>query len=68
MQLASIDLTLDDFIDTTAGEHIDVTDGQSFILAAGQTVIVTTKEWVEFPQDYIGRVGAMASLCAAAAS
>ncbi len=62
VQLASIDLTLDDFIDTTAGEHIDVTAGQSFILAAGQTVIVTTKEWVEFPQDHIGRVGAMASL------
>lgn len=62
VQLASIDLTLDDFIDTTAGEHIDVTAGQSFNLAAGQTVIVTTKEWVEFPQDHIGRVGAMASL------
>ena len=62
VQLASIDLTLDDFIDTTAGEHVDVTAGQSYILAAGQTVIVTTKEWLEFPQDYIGRVGAMASL------
>ena len=39
-----------------------MTDGQSFMLAAGQTVIVTTKEWVKFPQDHIGRVGAMASL------
>ena len=62
VQLASIDLSLNDFIDTMTGEHIDVTDGQSFVLRPGQTVIVTTKEWVRFPQDYIGRVGAMTSL------
>src|SRR5665647_303312 len=62
VQLASIDLTLDEFIITTDGETLDITDGQSFILKGGRTVNVSTKEWVEFPQDYIGRVGAMTSL------
>lgn len=62
VQLASIDLTLDEFIITTDGETLDITDGQSFILKGGRTVNVSTKEWVDFPQDYIGRVGAMTSL------
>lgn len=62
VQLASIDLTLDEFIITTDGETVDITDGQSFILKGGRTVNVSTKEWVEFPQDYIGRVGAMTHL------
>ena len=60
--MASIDLTLDDFVITTEGEKVDITEGQSFILKGGRTVNVSTKEWVEFPQDYIGRVGAMTSL------
>lgn len=62
VQLASLDLTLDDFVLTTDGEKIDISDGQSFVLRGGHTVSVSTKEWVEFPQDYVGRVGAMASL------
>lgn len=62
VQLASIDLTLDDFIITTDGEKVDITDGQEFVLKAGRTVNVSTKEWVDFPQDYIGRVGAMTGL------
>lgn len=62
VQLASIDLTLDEFIITTDGETLDITDGQSFVLKGGRTVNVSTKEWVEFPQDYIGRVGAMTGL------
>jgi dCTP deaminase len=62
VQLASIDLTLDDFIITTEGEEVDITEGQSFVLKAGRTVNVSTKEWVDFPQDYIGRVGAMTRL------
>lgn len=65
VQLASLDLTLDDFVLTSDGEKIDISDGQSFVLRDGHTVGVSTKEWVEFPQDYVGRVGAMASLARA---
>jgi dCTP deaminase len=60
IQLASIDLTVDEFIITTDGEKVDITDGQSFMLKQGRTICVGTKEWVEFPYDYIGRVGGMA--------
>lgn len=62
VQMASIDLTLDDFVITGEGDKVDISDGQSFVLKGGRAVNVSTKEWVEFPQDYIGRVGAMASL------
>jgi dCTP deaminase len=61
VQMASIDLTLDDFVITGDGEEVDVSD-QGYVLKGGRAVNVSTKEWVEFPQDYIGRVGAMASL------
>jgi deoxycytidine triphosphate deaminase/addiction module HigA family antidote len=61
VQRASIDLTLDDFIITAEGQRFDVTSSkdQCFHLQSGQTVNVKTREWVEFPLDYIGRVGAM---------
>lgn len=59
VQLASIDLTLDEFIISTDGEKLDITDGQSFSLKGARTVNVSTKEWVQFPCDYVGRVGAM---------
>jgi dCTP deaminase len=59
VQRASIDLTLDDFIITAAGRRVDISEGQSFPLQSGETVNVKTREWVEFPLDYIGRVGAM---------
>jgi deoxycytidine triphosphate deaminase len=62
VQLASIDLTLDDFVITTEGEKLDISDGHSFILKGGRTVNVGTRESIEFPRDYIGRVGAMTSL------
>jgi deoxycytidine triphosphate deaminase/addiction module HigA family antidote len=62
VQLASLDLTLDDFIITTEGEEIDISEGHSFILEGGQTVNVRTREWIEFPLDYVGRVGAMTQL------
>jgi deoxycytidine triphosphate deaminase/addiction module HigA family antidote len=62
VQLASIDLTLDDFIVTADGDEIDVSGGQSFFLETGRSVNVSTREWVELPQDYIGRAGALASL------
>lgn len=65
VQMASIDLTLDDFVLTAEGEKIDISESESFVLRGGRTVSVSTKEWVEFPQDYIGRVGAMAALARA---
>lgn len=65
VQMASIDLTLDDFVLSTEGEKVDISDGQSFVLRGGRTVGVGTKEWVELPLDYIGRVGAVAALARA---
>ena len=62
VQRASIDLTLDDFIITPDGREIDISEGQSFTLKSGQTVNVRTREWIEFPLDYVGRVGAMTKL------
>lgn len=65
VQMASIDLTLDDFVVTTDGMKVDISDGQSFVLRSGRTVGVSTKEWLEFPHDYIGRVGTKTSLARA---
>ena len=62
LQPASIDLTLDDFVITTDGRKIDITEGQGFELKPARTVIVSTKEWVAFPSDYIGRLGGMTRL------
>lgn len=62
VQLASLDLTLDDFVIAADGERIDISAGHSFPLRAGQAVGVSTKEWLEFPHDYVGRVGALAQL------
>ncbi|MEA2903738.1 MAG: dCTP deaminase [Alphaproteobacteria bacterium] len=62
VQRASIDLTLDDFIIAADGRRIDISEDQNFPLQCGQTVNVKTREWVEFPLDYIGRVGPMARL------
>ncbi len=44
VQMASIDLTLDDFVLSTEGEKVDISDGQSFVLRGGRTVGVGTKE------------------------
>ncbi len=57
---ASIELTLDDFVTTADGEKIDISGGERFMLKGGCTVNISTREWLEFPQDYVGRIGAMA--------
>jgi deoxycytidine triphosphate deaminase/addiction module HigA family antidote len=62
VQLASIDLTLDDFVITPEGKKTDISDGQVFLLKSGRSVIASPMEWIEFPVDYVGRVGAMARL------
>ena len=56
---ASVDLTLDDFIIKADGTKIDISDLDSFPLKAGEMVTVNTRENIELPIDYIGRVGAM---------
>lgn len=62
VQPASVVLTLDDFVITAEGEKIDISDGERFLLTSGRTVNANTREWLEFPQDYIGRIGAMETL------
>ncbi len=62
VQLASIELTLDDSIITTEGEKMDNGGRHGFILKPGRTVNVSTREWIELPQDYIGRAGAITTL------
>lgn len=57
---AAIDLCVDDFVITTDGQRVDISDGRSFPLHSGQTVNIKTREWIEFPLDYLGRVGANA--------
>ncbi len=62
VRLASLDLTLDDFVITADGDKVDISRGARFLLKGGRAVNVCTKERLEFPNDYIGRVGARASL------
>ena len=62
VRLASIDLTLDDLLVTTEGSTIDIGGGQAFTLKGSRAIRASTRESVELPQDYIGRVGAMTDL------
>jgi dCTP deaminase len=62
VQLTSVDLTLGDFLITTEGKKINISGGQRFTLKRNRTVKVSTKELIELPQDYVGRVGAISSL------
>jgi deoxycytidine triphosphate deaminase/addiction module HigA family antidote len=62
VQAASVDLTLGDFLTTTDGKKINIGGGQRFTLQRNCTVHVSTKECIELPQDYVGRVGAIACL------
>ncbi|MFN3658685.1 MAG: dCTP deaminase domain-containing protein [Pseudolabrys sp.] len=62
VKLASLDLTLDDFVITADGDKIDISGGARFVLKSGRSVTVSTRERIEFPQDYIGRVGGMSDL------
>jgi len=65
VRMASIDLTLDDFVVTADGAKVDISDGQTFTLRGGHSVSVSTKEWLELPYDYIGHVGTPAALARA---
>ena len=58
----SVDLTLGDVLITAAGKKISIGDGHRFALKSNCTVNVSTKERIELPQDFVGRVGAITSL------
>jgi dCTP deaminase len=62
VQRASLNLTLDDVAVTASGERLDIGAGQSFVLPGGQMVGVSTREWIAFPENYLGRVGAITAL------
>jgi dCTP deaminase len=62
VQLASVDLTLGDFLITAEGKKIHIGGGQRFTLKSNRAVNVSTKERIELPLDYVGRVGVITSL------
>ena len=62
VQAASIDLSLNDTLITAGGERISISRGKGFVLKPDCSINATTKERVEFPRDYLGRVGAAARL------
>lgn len=59
---ASIDLTLHASVRTSGG-LIDIARGKAFDLAGGAIVQASTIESIELPNDYLGRIGAVAQLC-----
>lgn len=62
VQSTSVDLTLGDHLITNEGKKIDISDGQRFVLKSNCAVDVSTNEWIELPQDFVGRVGSITSL------
>lgn len=62
MRTASIDLTLHASVRTSGG-LVDIARGKAFELAVGAIVQASTVETVELPNDYLGRIGAVARLC-----
>jgi addiction module HigA family antidote len=62
VQRASLDLTLGNLITTLTGSAIEIGPGECLGLNGGQAISVRTRECVEFPLDYVGRVGASTHL------
>lgn len=62
VQRASLDLTLGNFITTPAGRAIEIGPGACLGLNGGQAISVRTRECIEFPLDYVGRIGASTQL------
>ena len=56
---ASLELTLGDFLTTTEGKQIDIGGREGFKLKNNRTVSASTRERIELPQDYLGRVGTL---------
>jgi len=62
VQPASIDLTLGDQLVTDEGKTIGLADGERFILKANRMVSVRTRERINLPHDYIGRIGDISNM------
>ena len=64
---AAIELTLHSGIRTLDGGRVDIgrpkARGVAFELAAGDAVEASTAESIALPRDYLGRIGAVTSLC-----
>lgn len=43
-------------------KHIEVPDNQPFIMHPGEFVLATTREWLELPDDLLGRIEGRSSL------
>ena len=61
---AAIELTLDEDIITGEGTATTISGRRKFSLAPGRGVRARTRERIGFPQDYLGRVGALPRLTA----
>lgn len=62
LQAASINLTLNDVLTTASGDKLHISRERSFALEPGCTVSAATKERIEIPRDYLGRIGAVTRL------
>ncbi len=62
LQAASINLTLNDILTTAGGDRINIGRRNGFLLEPGRSINATTKERIELPRDYLGRIGAVARL------
>ncbi|MDO8879134.1 MAG: helix-turn-helix domain-containing protein [Pseudolabrys sp.] len=63
LRAISIDLTLSDVVTLSGGGQVNIARPKGYILAPGAAVSATTKESIELPRDYYGRVGATGALC-----
>lgn len=57
LRLASIDLTLNDTLITAGGDRVSIGRGKGFVLEPKASIKATTKERLELPRDYLGRLG-----------
>lgn len=62
LRSASIDLTLNDTLLTAEGDRVSIGQGRSFVLEPKASIKATTKERIELPRDYLGRLGGTARL------
>jgi addiction module HigA family antidote len=62
IQAASIELTLGDSLIAAGGKRIKIAAKSGFGLAPGHSIHATTKERIELPPDYMGRLGPAARL------
>jgi len=57
LRSASIDLTLNDTLITAGGDRLSIGRAKGFVLEPKASIKATTKERIELPLDYLGRVG-----------